>query len=246
LALVKPSVAALLLVAVTTSAARSATIMIDDFVTQQSSLATAAAPANSSTASAPEAIGGERDMQVALISGKTALSLNVNPFGGELLIHDSGAQVRGYSLTVWDGMDMDPIALDPAGLGGLDLTDGGRNDKIRLSQVTADLTGSMLLTVYDSSDASGNTWSQAVVALPGGIFASADIDVPFTNFTNVGAGGAASFANVGAISMRIENTTTGSLDVEMASIFAVPEPAACLLATFGLLGLLIPLRRRSL
>jgi hypothetical protein len=218
--------------------------MIDDFVTKQTSLATASAPANSSTATAPEAIGGERDMQVALISGRTALSLNINPFDGELLIHDSGAQVRGYSLTVWDGMDMDPISLDPTGLGGVDLTDGGLNDRIRLSQVTADLTGSISMTVYDAGDASGNSWSQAVFSLPGGVFTSTDIDIPFTDFTNVGAGGAASFSNVGAISMRIENTTTGSLDVEMASVVAVPEPATCLLATLGLVGLLVPLRRR--
>lgn len=216
--------------------ARAATIVIDDFMTSQSAVATAGSPIASSSIAAPEALGGERDMLVDLISGPTALSLSVNPFGGELLIHDSGAAVQGSSMTVWDGMDGDPTAIDPTGLGGVDITGGGLNDALRLSYVLADLTGVVTLTVYDASDASGATWSRAIVNLPGGIFAPVDIDVPFTDFSTVGVNGAASFSNVGAISLQIANTSTGSLDVLLSRISTVPEPATGLLVLCGLVG----------
>jgi hypothetical protein len=237
-------VAALVLAAMTYQPTHAATIMIDDFVTVQSALATAGSPVGSSTLAAPEAIGGERDMHADLISGNTALSVTVNPFGGEILVHDSGTAVKGFSLIVWDGPDGDPTVIDPDGLGGVDLTSGGLNDSIRLSSVLADLTGTLSLTVFDAADATGNTWSRVVMNLPGGIFAPVDIDVPLANFTVVGSNGAASFSNVGAISMEIENVTTGSLDVQMASISAVPEPSSVLLALLGGLGTIIPMCRQ--
>jgi hypothetical protein len=180
---------------------------------------------------------------VDMISGPTALSLIVNPWGGELLVHDSGASVQGSSMTVWDGPDGDPLALDPTGLGGVDLSAGGL-DAFRLSYVLADLTGNVSLTVYDASDPTGNTWSKADVSLPGGIFAPVDIDVPFTDFTTVGLNGPASFSNVGAIALQITNSTNGSLDVLMSKVSVVPEPATGLLTLLGLAGTLIPLRGR--
>ena len=182
-------------------------------------------------------------MYVDLISGPTALTLSVNPFGGELLVHDSGAAVQGYSILTWDGMDGDPTSLDPTGLGGVDLSNGGMLDAFRLSYVLADLTGAVTMTVYDASDATGNTWSRATLNLPGGIFTPMDIDIPYGDFTTIGMNGPANFSNVGAISMRIANTTTGSLDVLISQVTAVPEPTAGLLSLVGMAGAFLPLRR---
>jgi hypothetical protein len=155
-----------------------------------------------------------------------------------------GAAVKGFSLLVWDGPDGDPNTIDATGLGGVDLTGGGSNDKIRLSELLADLTGTISLTVFDAADATGNTWSRAIFALPGGIFVPTDIDIPFSDFSLVGSNGAASFTNVGAFSMEIKNLTTGSLDVQMGAISAVPEPATGLMWLLGSLATLVARRPR--
>jgi hypothetical protein len=243
--ILKASSAALVVALMLHRPTDAATILIDDFITVQSATATAGSPVGSSTIAAPEAIGGERDMHADLVGGNTSLSINSNPFGGEILIHDSGTAVTGFSMIVWDGLDGDPATIDPTGLGGIDLTSGGLNNAIRMTEFLADLTGTISLTVFDASDATGDTWSRAVLALPGGIFSPVDMDVLFTDFTVVGANGAASFTNVGAISMEIKNLTTGSLDVQMGSISAVPEPSSGLLWLLGGLGAVLPRCRRQ-
>jgi hypothetical protein len=202
-------------------------IMIDDFLTPQSVTGTANTPNAFSSVAAPEAIGGERDMEVHLMGGFTSLSLSSNPFGGELLVHDSGATVTGMSTTVWDGVD-GSSAINYSGLGGVDLLTG--QDAVQLDFVVADLTGSISLTIYDASDATGATSSAATFSLPGGIFTPTQVLLPFTDFTTLGANGAANFANVGAIKLDISNDTTGSLDVIIGRISVVPEPGSITLA----------------
>lgn len=224
-------------------ATRGSMIVIDDFTTTQSAVATASSPIASSSTMAPEAIGGERDMLVNLTGGFTSLSLNSNPFGGELLIHDSGATVTGYSLTVWDGIDMNAGTIDYDGLGGVDLTMGGMLNRFALSFLSADLAGSINLTVYDASDMTGNTWSSAEFLLPGSIFSPTDVDVMFSSFTDIGPNGAADFTNVGAISMMIQNESSGSLDVLLSSVSVVPEPTGIVTLLMGGLLTLGRLRR---
>ncbi|MCA9166477.1 MAG: PEP-CTERM sorting domain-containing protein [Planctomycetales bacterium] len=238
------AIAATLAIVCWSHSANASTILIDDFITPQSVTATAAAPVATSSATAPEAIGGERDIRLQFLSGSTALTLASNPFGGELLIHDSGAAVKGTSLTVWDGPDNNANVINPIGLGGVDLVTGG-NNRFELDDVFADLVGEIVMTVYDASDATGNTWSRSTLALPGGMFTPTDIEIPFSSFTTFGINGAADFTNVGAISMLIGNTTTGSLDVQMSSIAVVPEPASCLLGLVGMGISCLSLRRRS-
>jgi len=232
-----------LCLAVVTAPIQAAPIMIDDFITAQSIFATAATPIATASATAPETIGGERDIKLQYLSGSTAISVSTNPFGTGLFIHDSGSAVKGSSLTVWDGKDSNGNVIDYDGLGGANLVAGGLN-AFEMKDVLADLVGDLILTVYDASDIAGNKWSRATLNLPGGMFAPTDILMPYASFVTVGPGGAASFANVGAISMEVKNATTGSLDVEMSSIQAVPEPATGLLALGGLSLLTLGTRRR--
>jgi hypothetical protein len=239
--LAKSSLAAAIVAVMSFQPAQAASILIDDFITSQSVTATAGAPTASSSIAAAEAIGGERDISVEMVSGFTSLVLSVNPFGGELLVHDSGASVLGSSTVVWDGLDGDPTALDPTGLGGVDLTSGGMLDSFRLSYLLADLTGEVTMTVYDASDATGDTWSQVTMLLPGGIFAPVDVDAAYTDFATVGPNGAADFSNVGAISMTISNTSTGSLDVLLKRVECVPEPSAGIITLLGIAGAVLPL-----
>jgi hypothetical protein len=240
----KTLLAAAALAVASFSSAQAAPILIDDFITPQAVTATAGFPTASSSVAAGEAIGGERDISVEMLAGFTSLSLSVSPFAGELLVHDSGASVLGSSLVVWDGPDSDPTTLDPAGLGGIDLTSGGTLDAFRLSYLLADLAGEVTMTVYDAGDATGDTWSQVTMLLPGGIFAPVDVDADYASFSTIGPNGAADFTNVGAISMQIANTSTGSLDVLLTRVECVPEPSAGLLSLLGLGGVFLPLRRR--
>jgi hypothetical protein len=241
--LVRTTLAAAILALASLPPADAAPILIDDFITPQEVTATAGAPNASSSIAAAEAIGGERDISVDMASGFTSLSLSINPFGAELLVHDSGASVLGSSMVVWDGPDGDPTSLDPMGLGGIDLTGGGLLSAFRLSYLSIDLTGEVTMTVYDASDATGDTWSQLTMILPGGVFAPLAVDAAYADFTTVGLNGAASFSNVGAISMKIANNTTGSLDVLLQRVECVPEPSAGLLSLLGMGCAFMPLRR---
>ncbi|MCA9198492.1 MAG: PEP-CTERM sorting domain-containing protein [Planctomycetales bacterium] len=222
--------------------ANAASILIDDFVTTQSITATASSPNAFSSVAAAEALGGERDMELQLTGGFTSLTLSANPFGGELLVHDSGATVTGSSVTVWDGLD-NAAAIDYTGLGGVDLATG--QDSFLLTGVVADLTGAISLTVYDASDATGGTSSTASISLPGGILAPTDMTLPYASFTTFGSNGAADFSNVGALKLEISNTTSGSLDVIIGSVSAVPEPNSAVLF-FAAAGLMIGRIRRRM
>jgi hypothetical protein len=221
-----------------------AAILIDDFITQQSVSANPVTTVAGSSVAAAEALGGERDLLVTFVSGFSSLSLASNPFSGELLISDSGATVKGRSEVVWDGVDGDPFAVDPTGLGGVDLTTAG-NNAFQFNVLFADLVGSIVFRVYDASDATGGTWSEGVLPLPGSIFVPVDLLLPFASLTTVGPNGAANLANVGALMMTIDNTVTGSLDVAIGKIEVVPEPSTAFLAGLGLLGLVGLARRRK-
>ncbi|MCA9214400.1 MAG: PEP-CTERM sorting domain-containing protein [Planctomycetales bacterium] len=234
-------VATLWLSLIFTGPASASTILIDDFVTPQSVTATASSPVAFSSVPAPEAIGGERDMELSLTGGFTSLSLSSNPFGGELLVHDSGATVTGSSVAVWDGPDANS-AINYTGLGGVDLSTG--LDAFMLNGLIADLAGEISVTVFDASDATGGTSSTSTLSLPGGMLVPTDVALPYASFTLAGINGAADFANIGAIRLAISNETSGSLDVLIGSITAVPEPSSALgliTACFAGLGML---RRR--
>ncbi len=105
----------------------SAATVLDSFDTSQSLVDDTADGAGASASvgggADPTIVGGERDAYVELLSGPTQVKLDiVSPPGYFAFSADALATGRG--MVQWDGPD-NSITLNPTGLGGIDLTEGG-------------------------------------------------------------------------------------------------------------------------
>jgi hypothetical protein len=221
-----------------------AILVIDDFGSDQSLtlLAVDSAVANVAAADGV-AIGGERDLQIERVSGTGGAELGVNggtPPQGQLLF-SADPETATLMRIVWDGADGIGDAVAPDGLGSVDLSSAGAFDGF-VVDVDVDLGTTLSLRVYDASDGSGQTWSQATVPLlpTGGQFVL--VEVPFAAFSESGPSGAAAFTNVGAISLEVAGGS--ALDLRLDSVH-VPEPGAAPLAALAGLALLARNRRRG-
>ncbi len=166
--------------------------------------------------STANAIGGERDLEAEITSGMSGDEVELRAATGMLLINPDFFSQGIYNVS-WDGTDS-LAALDPVGLGGIDLTSGSSAlGGIGLTDVSFDQAGAQLtLRVY--SDATN--FSEAVIS---GIapFTSNDFFVSFDPaaaapvFTAVGGAGA-DFTNVGAIELEVLSTSQamdGAIDM---------------------------------
>jgi hypothetical protein len=217
-----------------------AALVVDDFSTAQSAVIAADGPSTaSSSQTAPEALGGERDLLVTRTDGSGELSATVDDGMSGWLIFSAGADAAGDLAVTWDGPDADPLQLDPTGLGGADLGSAGL-DAFSVS-ASADLPTSLVLRVYDASDASGNTWSAATLPVSGGGGAPVPQRVPFASFTGTGSGGPADFGNVGAVTLEVSGPA--GLDLIVDSVRVVPEPRGAAGAALAALALVAAGRR---
>ncbi len=221
-----------------------AVLLIDDFSSDQDLvLPTEGEASVSSSAPAPAAIGGERDLGIERVSEVGGASVDVNagdPPQGQLQF-SSGAGTTLLRL-VWDGPDGNAQTDDFTGLESVDLTDGGALDAFEI-ELDWDLATEISLRIYNASDPDGETWSEATVLLnerTPGTFEF--LEVLFTEFTLNGPAGAGDFANVGAVHLEIEGPA--GFDLALQSVQVVPEPAATSLAGLAALALLAH-RRRS-
>lgn len=188
---------------------------IDGLTTPQS--VTAAMPAGTTTVAAlaaPEALGGERDMSVTLVSGQTGDSVTMSAGSGILAI-DAGFNALGRYQVVWDGVDNNAAVLNATGLrvsgNGVDLTEGGTNTFLELSGLADKAGGTLRVRVY--TDAAN--YSQATLAL--GASGAQNVLLSLaTDFTPAGGAGA-NFANVGAIELTVE-TTAVALDGQLSAL----------------------------
>ena len=180
-------------------------ILIDDFTDFQSVsqlCSNIGTPASSTVLGGM--IGGERDVRLDITAcpGVGDLSVLVTSY-----FHSADAGVRGTSLAAWDGIDGNGLVVNPTGLGGIDLTEGGTQDAFQLLIQQADLNSTLVFDVYTN----GSNSSRYILNLVGGAL-NTDLVVPFADFVpNLGAG--ADFTNVGAITMLIDGTAVSSLDV---------------------------------
>lgn len=188
-------------------------ITLDDFEDGTQNLsASGLGDTAQNVASSSSAIGGQRSIRIESTTSAVGF-LNAFVTAGSFF-HAQSSQQTGTSYIVWDG-DTTADATEPSspdGLGGVDFTGDAdpaagmpaNSFKLAGVNVKPELnTISLVFTVYDASDATGDTWSQKQVDISTDI-TSGEILVPFADFTTHGPNGAASFTNVGAVTLFID------------------------------------------
>lgn len=206
-------------------------IIIDSFATSQS-LSLAYPPGGksiSSSVSGTGILGGERDMMISLIGGVIAGNGISSVAGGGYYSYSQDATIKGRGEIQWDGADGSP-ALNPIGLGGINLTAGGI-DALVLGVISDDVPVNVTITVYSSA---GNA-SSRTLTLPGQINEATTYSFKYSDFSAF-LGSGADFANVGAITLKTGSSSTAPDLVfnflRTSEPANVPEPG-----TLGLLGL---------
>jgi uncharacterized repeat protein (TIGR01451 family) len=179
------------------------TALIDDYsITTQSVTATAATPTATDSATAPEAIGGARDIVVTNTAGIGQLTVFADDVTDTLSIGSLG-DATGTALLQYDGADGTTV-LDATGLGGVALAGGAPGSTLDpgaglIVQTRAENAGDTLfITVYTDAANSSTT----SIPIPMDALAFNEIFVLFSDFvTATGAG--ADFNDVGAIEASV-------------------------------------------
>lgn len=192
---------------------------IDGFTTFQ--MVDAVPPPTSSDATTlldGAVLGGERDLYVELTESTNPISsVSLAASGGNLYVA-SGPGATGNVKIVWDGTDGDARTVNPAGLGGVDLTSSNGNTMtgIALTSGADHPNAKIMLKVY--SDA-GN-WSEYTTIVPESLGGAAIGQATF-NFDDVPTsqlGQGADFSNVGALELTFEGVTAVDAQVSLIGL----------------------------
>jgi hypothetical protein len=179
----------------------SATLVIDNFKDGTKVSAndgeSLCAEANSILEPASAIIGTERDMSITSVIGSVTMD---SFFVGLLTIEQ---ETDANIVLQWDGVDNDgsntgPCVLNPTGLGGEDLTQGGFASKLGLL-VSSTSPADTQIDIRIYTDATH--WSSYLLDVNTPDITSHVIE--HNDFTPAGTSGGVDFANVGAIEMRI-------------------------------------------
>jgi hypothetical protein len=218
-----------------------AIVVIDDFDTYSFLNVTGppSGPASLfSSYTTSESIGGERDVFIERTSANSgAVAMDISGSVLSQLSYASAPSTSGNLRLVYDGLD-GLSALNPTGLGGVDLTQSGVNTGVFLRSAS-DLGASITFTVYTDADRF-SVVTVPIAADPS--FTFMDYYTDFTSFSPAGSSGGASFTNVGAITLELNGSTAGT-DVSIQTVVAsVPEPGSCFLIFAA--GMALLLRRK--
>lgn len=158
---------------------------------------------------------------------------NNNGFDGTIYLTATPTVGEYTPIIHYDG-SLSTATFDTAGLGSVDLTDGGVNNALLVGVLFNDVPASIEFTVYSNS---GNAVSTATLDIPGLLTDGATLRLAFADFV-----GNADFSDVSALQWVL--TTGYGQDIRIDYIVAVPEPASgCLLA--GPAALLLCRRKKQ-
>ncbi|MCK6553090.1 hypothetical protein L6Q96_00665 [Candidatus Binatia bacterium] len=167
-------------------------------------------------------LGGSRDVLLERTSNNAGpVELDVGTAIPDTCTYASGSFTAGNALVSYDGPDS-ASALDPTGLGGVDLTAGGTQAGIRL-HATSDLGAQISVTIYSGASAC----SQVSLLVPADTAFTIDTyDLPFSGFvTAPGCATPAVLASIGAITIRIDGATPAvDLAIDLVETFGGPTP----------------------
>jgi hypothetical protein len=165
----------------------------------------------------------------AAIGGTRVLSMPAGSIGGVAAV-DSATGVFGVLNADANPYAVQVIYLDGGVLGGVDLTDGGTNDRFAVDfvdLVSVGATDSLLLSVVDSMG-NVNTGVATFDMITAGTFL-----LPFSSTVPI-VGGGADFSAIDVITAQVTLVTPLSA-VTIGDIRAIPEPSSLLIC--GLLAI---------
>ena len=231
-------------VGLTSGPRASAALLVDNFISQQqvvvSTDASGSVQIGTASASAPSAIGGQRDVLVQKIFGaeQDELRARVNPNGAALFRISADEDVRGSTFTIYDGASdfSQTGVIDYDGLGGIDVTG---ETAFRVTVGASDLAGPLSVTIWDADDLTGNTFAvlSQTVAPRAAISGPIAFDFLLDDFTVFGASSLNDvYDSVGAIQFGVNGNGAAQAgwDSRYQSLEFIPEPGH-----FSLVGALL-------
>jgi hypothetical protein len=171
-------------------------------------------------------LGGERDVVVQVTAGGGTLIGDSNVSFPSQYSYSSGSGVGGIITLTYDGQDGDPLTLNPVGLGGVDIAQGGNNSALIFKVNSDDFQADLTVRVYSSA----TSCSTKTIQLPGGLSPSTSMPIAVVfafaaTGMNAPAGAlgcttAANYGSVGAIQILIDGRANPSTDITMDIIQA--------------------------
>ncbi|GMU65132.1 MAG: hypothetical protein AMXMBFR36_14060 [Acidobacteriota bacterium] len=195
-------------------------VVVDQFTTNQATITDPPGGASIAVTGGADILGQSRGLRVQRFAGAGPVSAGVAAGTLDVAVSATTPDSTGAAFLTWDG-DNDPNALDPTGLGGVDLTAGGAG-AFRFTIAAAAAGTSLVLEVYEDAD----SVSRGALVLPA-IAVPVDIFVDFSSLAQApGAATPADLTVVGAIALRIESgEATPALTLDRIET-AAPQLAA--------------------
>lgn len=173
---------------------------------------------NTATFDDASILGGERDLVVNVTAGGGNLTVDTNTSFPDQFSSSAGSGIFATTQTTYDGNDGDASALDPIGLGGIDMTTNDNNAFILLVE-RDDLLGALTITAYTDA----THCSSLTQLLPGGIGSTAlsrAFLFNFNNFTTL-CTNPVDFQDIGALQILADGTVEDGLDLVIRVFAAV-------------------------
>lgn len=183
-----------LLVALGITATAAAQVVVDDFADAQGPVGDPGTVASTADQAVGTILGGERDLRVQRVQGSGIAAAEV--LSGLLRVDAPSPDTGAELVAVWDGNDDDATALDPTGLGGVDLTTGNAGG-LAVVVDSAGAAFAVVLTVY--TDGANSSRAARRVEAP----ASPTTVVLDLSELEVHTGSGADLGSVGAVELAV-------------------------------------------